>query len=50
MVEIGRAVDGVLVGVAVGVLTLALMLLFPGAVMESLPDEVPNRFGVAGIG
>jgi hypothetical protein len=49
-VETGRTVDGVLLGVAVGVWTLALILLFPGAVMESLPAEAPNRFGVAGMG
>jgi hypothetical protein len=50
IVETGRATDGVLLGVAAGVVTLALMLLLPGTVMESLPDDVPNRFGVAGIG
>lgn len=48
MVETGRATVGVLLGVAVGVVTLALTLLLPGAVMESLPDTVPNLLGVAG--
>lgn len=37
-----------LLGVPSGVLTFALTLLFPGAVIESLPDGAPNRFGVAG--
>jgi hypothetical protein len=51
IVDTGRATEGVRVGVAAaGVWTLALKLLFPGAVIESLPDDVPNRFGVAGTG
>jgi hypothetical protein len=50
IVDTGRAAEGVRVGVAAGVPTLALILLFPGAVMESLPDDVPNRLGVAGMG
>lgn len=51
IVDTGRATEGVRVGVAAaGVWTLALKLLFPGAVIESLPDVVPNRFGVAGMG
>jgi hypothetical protein len=39
-----------LLGVAAGVVTFALTLLFPGAVIESLFEGAPNRFGVAGIG
>lgn len=50
IVETGLTTEGVLLGVATGVVTLALMLLLPGAVMESLPDAVPNLLGVAGIG
>jgi hypothetical protein len=49
MVETGLS-EGVLVGVAVAVETLALMLLLPGAVIDSLPDAAPNRLGVAGSG
>jgi hypothetical protein len=49
MVETGRTTEGVLVGVAMGAGTLALMLLRPGAVIESLPEAVPNLLGVAGI-
>jgi hypothetical protein len=50
MVETGLNTEGVLVGVAVGVGTLALMLLLPGAVVDGLPDAAPNLLGVAGIG
>lgn len=49
-VEAGRDTRDVLLGVPVGVATLALTLRLPGAVMDSLPDEVPNLLGVAGIG
>jgi len=31
------------------VATLALILLFPGAVMDSLLEDVPNLLGVAGM-
>lgn len=50
MVEVGRDTTGVLLGVAVGAATLALTVLLPGTVMESLFDAAPNRFGVAGKG
>jgi hypothetical protein len=51
MVETGRAtVVGVRLGVAMGVVTLALMLRFPGAVIESREGGAPYRLGVAGIG
>jgi hypothetical protein len=39
-----------LLGVAAGVVTFALTLRFPGAVMDSLFEGTPSRFGVAGIG
>jgi hypothetical protein len=50
MVETGRATEGVLLGVAMDEVTLALMLLLPGAVMDNRPDGMPNRLGVAGMG
>jgi hypothetical protein len=49
IVDAGRDTKVVLVGVAVGVITFALTLLLPGTVMDSLPDDAPNRLGVAGI-
>lgn len=50
MVETGRALEGVLLGVTVDVATFALtLLLLPGAVMESRPIASPNLFGVAGV-
>jgi hypothetical protein len=49
-VDSGRAIEGVLLGVPAGVLTFALTLLIPGAVIDSLPDDVPSLLGVAGAG
>jgi hypothetical protein len=49
-VDTGCRIEERLLGVATGVLTCALTLLFPGAVMDSLFEGAPNRFGVAGIG
>jgi hypothetical protein len=49
MVEAGRGTVGVLLGVVAGVMTFALMLLLPGAVIDSRPEAAPNLFGVAGI-
>jgi hypothetical protein len=49
-VETERTNEGVLLGVATGVVTLALMLLLPGAVIDSLEAGMPNRLGVAGMG
>lgn len=48
IVDTGRDTEVVLLGVATGVPTLALMLRLPGAVMESLLDARPNLCGVAG--
>jgi hypothetical protein len=48
IVETGRAAENILLGVAAGVMTFALTLLLPGAVMDSLPDVIPNLLGVAG--
>ena len=50
MVNVGREMDDCLIGVAAGVMTLALALRFPGAVMDSLLEGTPNLFGVAGRG
>jgi hypothetical protein len=50
MVEAVRTTEGVLLGVATDEVTLALMLLLLGAVMDSLEDGMPNRLGVAGMG
>jgi len=52
MVDTGRAVSGVRMGVVVGVATPALTVRFPGAVIDSLLDAIgaPRRLGVAGIG
>jgi hypothetical protein len=50
IVEVGRDTDVVLLGVAAGVVTFALTLLFPGTVIDSLLVDAPNLFGVAGIG
>lgn len=49
-VDIGCSIEVRLLGVAAGVLTFALTLLFPGAVIDSLLEGAPNRLGVAGIG
>ena len=49
MVDTGRA-SGVRLGVATGVVTLALILRFPGAVIDSRFEGPPNLFGVAGCG
>jgi hypothetical protein len=50
MVDTGRAIEGVLLGVALDVGTLALMLLLPGAVIDSLEAGMPNLLGVASMG
>lgn len=50
MVDAGRDIIGVLLGVAVGVATLALTVRLPGAVIDILLDAAANRFGVPGIG
>jgi hypothetical protein len=50
MVETRRAIEGVLLGVATDVVTFALMLLLPGAVIDSLAEGMPNLLGVAGMG
>lgn len=49
IVDAGRDATDVLTGVPVGVDTLALRLRFPGVVMGTLPDRLPNLFGVAGV-
>ena len=48
IVELGRDVETVLLGVVAGVATFALTLLLPGAVMDSLPEDAPNLLGVTG--
>jgi len=48
IVDTGRASEDVLLGVPAAVLTLALTLLAPGAVMDIRADDVPSLFGVAG--
>jgi hypothetical protein len=49
-VDTGCSIEVRLLGVAAGVETFALTLLFPGAVIDSLLEGTPNLFGVAGIG
>lgn len=49
IVDTGRDVGVGLVGVAVGVATLALTVRLPGTVMDSLLAARPNFLGVAGI-
>ena len=45
MVETGREMDVGLLGVTMGAVTLALTLLFPGTVMDSLLVAMLNLFG-----
>lgn len=47
-VDTEREMDVVLLGVIVDVVTLALALRFPGAVIDSLLDAPPSLLGVAG--
>jgi hypothetical protein len=49
-VDIGCRIEERLLGVAAGVVTFALTLLLPGAVIDSLFEGTPSRFGVAGMG
>lgn len=50
IVDAGREIDDILLGVAAGVCTPALTLLLFGTVIDNLFDGRPNRLGVAGMG